>query len=641
MSIAAPYGSWKSPITAELITEKVTSLLEVAVDGDDIYWLESRPKEGGRYTIMRWSQGGKIEECTPPDYYVRTTVHEYGGAPFTVADGVLYFANYQDQRLYRQKLGRAPEVLTQDEGCRYADVIVDRKWHRLICIREDHTTGGEAVNTIVSVDLKGGGGVYVLVEGNHFYSSPRLSDDGTRLAFLTWNHPNMPWDGCELWVANVAADGRLDHAERVIGGPSESVFQPEWSPDGVLHFVVESSGWWNLYRWDKGMIEALYPMQAEFGLPQWVFGMSTYGFASATRVLCCYSKEGIWSLAWLDTAAHELTPIESPYTDIGDIHMGKGFAVLIAGSPTQPASVIRMDTGDASTTVLMQAFEVTVDPGYLSIPESIAFPTDGGQGSHGIYYPPRSKDYVAPQGERPPLLVISHGGPTGAASTLLRYSIQFWTSRGFAVLDVNYGGSTGYGRDYRQRLNGNWGVVDVADCCNGALYLVDQGLADRDRLAIRGSSAGGYTTLACLTFRNEVFKAGSSHYGLSELEVFARDTHKFESRYLTSLIGPYPARKELYFQRSPINFLSNLSAPLILFQGDEDKIVPPSQSKMMFDAVRSKGIPVAYLLFQGEQHGFRRAGNIRRSLEAELYFYSKVFHFELPEPLDPVEIQNL
>ena len=637
----APYGTWKSPITTDLITGKTISLLELAVDGDDIYWIESRPLQGGRYTIMRRTPDAKLIECTPPEFYARTKVHEYGGGAFTVDKGVIYFANFSDQHLYRQPVGGKPELLTPGDGYRYADLVMDHERHRLICIREDHTIGTEAVNSIVSVGLQGGDNGQILAQGHDFYSNARLSPDGSRLAFLTWNHPNMPWDGCELWVADIRRDGTLENGRRVAGGPSESVFQPEWSPDGVLHFVVESSGWWNLYRWDGDMLKALCPMQAEFGLPQWVFGMSTYGFASPTRILCCYTKHGLWNLAWLNTATQELAPIKSTYTDISDIRMGRGFAVFTAGSPTEPPAVVRMDTETGAMQTLKQAAETIVDPGYLSIPEPVTFPTDGGQQSHGMYYPPANQDFSAPASERPPLMVISHGGPTGEAGTVLRYPIQYWTSRGFAVLDVNYGGSTGYGREYRQRLNGKWGIVDVADCCNGALYLVERGLADRNRLTIRGGSAGGYTTLACLVFRNDVFKAGASHYGVSELTVFVKDTHKFESRYLYSLIGPYPAREDLYRERSPINFINNLSVPLILFQGDEDKIVPPSQSQMMFEAVRAREIPVAYLLFQGEQHGFRRAENIRRSLEAELYFYSRIFHFDPADPIEPVKIENL
>jgi dipeptidyl aminopeptidase/acylaminoacyl peptidase len=637
----APYGSWKSPITTDLITARTIALIEILVDGEDIYWVESRPAQAGRYVIMRRTPDGRIRECTPPEFYARTTVHEYGGGIFTVANGILYFSNFKDQHLYRQLPGGQPELFTPGDGYRYADLIVDRKRNRLICIRQDHTAEGEAVNAIVALGLNGGDNGRVLAGGNDFYSSARLSPDGTKLAYLTWNHPNMPWDGCELWVADVGPDGALRHAGRVAGGTTESVFQPEWSPDGVLHFAAETSGWWNLQRWKDGAVEALCPMQAEFGEPQWVFCMFTYDFVSSTHILCTYSQNSTWHLALLDTSTKKLTPIDNPFTDISDIRAGRGFAAFIAGSPARPFSVVRMDTSTGEFDTVKQAFEVTVDPGYFSIPEPITFPTTDGREAHAIYYPPRNKDYAAPADERPPLMVISHGGPTSAAATTLRYNIQYWTSRGFAVLDVNYGGSTGYGRAYRQRLNGNWGVVDVDDCCNGALHLVRKGLADPNRLAIRGGSAGGYTTLACLAFRNDVFKAGASHYGLSELEVFVKDTHKFESRYLHSLIGPYPERKDLYFERSPINFTKDLSCPLILFQGDEDRIVPPSQSQMMFEAVRAKELPVAYLLFEGEQHGFRKAQNIKRALEAELYFYSMIFGFEPADPLEPVQIENL
>ncbi len=641
MPIEAPYGSWKSPITTDLIASKSISLMELALDGEDLYWIEGHPKEGGRYTIMRRTPDGTVAECTPPDFYARTTVHEYGGGVFTVADGVIYFANYRDQHLYAQPVGGQPKLLTPTSGYRYADLILDHSRKRLICVREDHTVAAEAINSIVAIRLDGNDDGQILAAGNDFYSSPRLSPDGSRLAYLTWNHPNMPWDGCELWVADIGEDGKLANARRVVGSATESVFQPEWSPDGMLHFVVEASGWWNLYRWDGVMLKALYPLEAEFGRPYWVFGESTYGFATPSRILCSYSKDGLWHLAWLDTDAGELKEIDAGYTDISDVKVANGIAAFIAGSPTQPFAVIRMDLKTGRMARIREAFEVTVDRGYFSIPQSITFPTDNGEEAHGIYYPAANKDFIAPADELPPLIVMSHGGPTGATGTALRFSIQFWTSRGFAVLDVNYGGSTGYGREYRQRLNGNWGLVDVADCCNGALYLAEKGLVDRNRLAIRGGSAGGYTTLACLTFRPGVFKAGASHYGLIELEVFAKDTHKFESRYLNSLVGPYPARRELYAERSPINFINNMTAPLIMFQGDEDKIVPPSQSEMMLEALKKKGLPVAYLLFQGEQHGFRRAENIERSLEAELYFYSKIFGFIPADPIEPVQIENL
>ncbi len=483
-------------------------------------------------------------------------------------------------------------------------------------------------------------GGQVLVSGNNFYANPRLSPDGARLAWLTWNHPNMPWDGCELWAADVLADGTLDRAQLVAGGLDESIFQPEWSPDGVLHFVSDRTGWWNLYRWRAGSIEQLTDLPAEFGVPQWVFGMSTYAFASAERIICAYTQDGVWHLASLDTRTKALTPFDLPYTEVSNVCVGAGCAVFTAASPSQSAAIVRLDLGTGQVTVLRRSSDVAVDAGYLSTPQSIEFPTEGGLTAHGIYYPPTNRDFVAPAGERPPLLVLSHGGPTGATSTSLSLGMQYWTSRGFAVLDVNYGGSTGYGRAYRQRLDDAWGIVDVDDCVNGARYLVAQGLADERRLAIRGGSAGGYTTLAALTFR-DVFRAGASHFGVSDLEALATDTHKFESRYLDRLVGPYPARRDLYIARSPIHFTDRLSTPIILLQGLEDKVVPPSQAEKMFAAVKAKGLPVAYVPFEGEQHGFRKAENIKRAMEAELYFYSRIFGFDLADPVEPVQIENL
>jgi dipeptidyl aminopeptidase/acylaminoacyl peptidase len=507
-------------------------------------------------------------------------------------------------------------------------------------VREDHTGEGEAVNTLVSVDLRSGGPGTVLVSGNDFYAAPRVSPDGSRLAWLTWNHPNMPWDGTQLWVAEMDGAGSLVRAEQVAGGVDESVFQPEWSPDGVLHFVSDRTGWWNLYRWRGGRMEPLCAMEAEFGLPQWVFGMSTYGFASSGQILCAYAQAGRTHLARLDTETGELEEMESPYTEVYGLRVAGGRAVFRAGSPTEPISVVLLDLQSGQLEVLRRSSDITVDAGYVAVPESIEFPTEGGLTAHAFFYPPTNRDHVAPPDERPPLLVRSHGGPTGAASSSLSWDIQYWTSRGFAVVDVNYGGSTGYGRAYRQRLNGQWGVVDVDDCANAARYLVERGLVDGNRLAIRGGSAGGYTTLCALAFR-DVFKAGASYFGVSDLGALARDTHKFESRYLDRLVGPYPERRDLYRERSPIHFAQDISCPMIFFQGLEDKVVPPNQAEMMVEAVRAKGLPVAYLPFEGEQHGFRRAENIKRAFDAELYFYSRVFGFQLADQVQPVVIENL
>jgi dipeptidyl aminopeptidase/acylaminoacyl peptidase len=567
-------------------------------------------------------------------------VHEYGGGAFVVADGTVYFSNFTDQRLYRQDPGCKPRPITPDVDLRYADGVIDRRRGRMICVREDHTDAGrEAVNTLVSLDLKDGKGGQVLVSGNDFYSSPRLSPDGSRLTWLTWDHPNMPWDGTELWVGEIRKDGSLDRSERVAGGVDESIFQPEWSPDGTLYFVSDRIGWWNLYCWRNRRVEPLCKMEAEFGMPQWGFGMSTYAFESANRIICAYTQQGIWHLASLDTATGELEVIETPYTAIKYLRAAPGRAVFLAGAPTELTSVVQLDFTTHKMKVLRRSSEVTIAPEYLSMPRAIEFPTQQGLIAHAFFYAPKNRDYGAPPGERPPLLVISHGGPTAATSGTLDLTIQYWTSRGIAVLDVNYGGSTGYGRAYRQRLKNKWGVMDVDDCVNGAGYLVGRGEVDSDRLAIRGGSAGGYTTLCALTFR-EIFKAGASYYGIGDLETLAKETHKFESRYLDRLIGPYPERRNLYRERSPINFVEHLSCPVIFFQGLEDKVVLPNQAEMMVEALCARGLPVAYVPFEGEQHGFRRAETIKRALDAELYFYAKIFGFELADPVEPVPIQN-
>ncbi|HUI25201.1 MAG TPA: S9 family peptidase, partial [Candidatus Kryptonia bacterium] len=506
------------------------------------------------------------------------------------------------------------------------------------CVREDHTpTDREAINTLVSIDLDGRAAPAVLVSGNDFYSSPRLNADGSKLAWLTWNHPNMPWDGCELWIATLGDDGGLRDAEPIAGGDSESIFQPEWSPDGSVYFVSDRSGWWNLYRWHNGAAEPLCEMDAEFGLPQWNLSMSTFAVSAIDRVVCAYTQRGRWRLATLDSRTRALAVIETPYTDLGGIRAAGGRVICHAGSPAEPPAIVAIDLATRQVDVLRRSIKLTIDPGYLSAAEAIEFPTVNNLTAHALFYPPRNRDCRARADERPPLLVMSHGGPTAAASSTLRLVVQFWTSRGIAVLDVNYRGSTGYGRAYRERLNGQWGVADVDDCVNGARHVVERGLVDGNRLAIRGSSAGGFTTLCALTFR-DVFKAGASSYGIGDLEALARDTHKFESRYEDRLVGPYPECRDLYRARSPIHFVERLSCPIIFLQGLDDKVVPPNQAETMVAALRAKGLPVAYVPFAGEGHGFRRAENIKRALEAELYFYSRVFGFELADVVEPVAL---
>jgi dipeptidyl aminopeptidase/acylaminoacyl peptidase len=632
----APCGSWKSPITSDLIVSETIHFGQTCRDGEELYWIELRPREKGRCVIVRRAPDGTCVDVNPAPFNARTRVHEYGGGAYLVADGITYFSNFADQRLYRQRRARAPEPLTPEEPWRFADAILDRGGNRLICIGEDHSSGEEPSNALVSVSLESGA-VEVLASGKDFYSSPRLSPDGRRLAWLEWNHPNMPWDGTELRVGELDG-GAITARALAAGGETESIFQPEWSPAGELHFVSDRSGWWNLYRQRHDRVEALAPMQAEFGAPQWGFGMSLYGF-DRDRIICAYNRDGRWGLARIDPGL-KFEPIELPCAEIFRVSVGPGSALLGVGSPTEQTAMVRLELDTQRLEVLRRDSAVTIDPGYLAIPQPIEFPADGGLSAHAIYYAPKNRDFAAPEGEKPPLLVMSHGGPTGAARSALNLEVQYWTSRGIAVVDVNYGGSTGYGRAYRERLNGNWGIVDMNDCASAALHLVRQGLADPARLAITGGSAGGYTTLCALTFRSE-FRAGASHFGVSDLEALAKDTHKFESRYLDRLVGPYPQRRDLYVARSPIHHADRLSCPLILFQGLEDKIVPPEQSRKMFEAVRAKGLPVAYVAFAGEQHGFRQAANIKRTLDGELYFYSRIFGFELADPVEPLAIENL
>ena len=636
----APFGSWKSPITSELIVAGSIRLGGVALDGEDVYWLEGRPTEGGRNVLVRRTRDGKVSDITPPAFNVRTRVHEYGGGSFIVHNQAIYFSNFTDQRIYRQTLGAEPQPLTPEVERRYADAIVDSHRNRLVCVCEEHAYPERGVrNFLVSVNLDSGQ-TQELLSGSDFYSSPRLSPDGSQLAWLTWDHPHMPWDSTRLWLAQLKDDGSVIKAEIVAGGKTESICEPRWSPDGNLYFVSDRTGWWNLYRRElSGEIEPLCPLEAEFAYPHWIFGLSSYSFASAAQIICTYTQNGCWYLATLDTQTKKLQNFDLPYTDISSLHAHNDQAVFIAASPTESNAVVQLNCNSGKSEVLRTASELQLDPGYISLPEAVAFPLEDGQTAYGWFYPPQNQDFDAPEGELPPLLVKSHGGPTAAASATLSWKIQYWTSRGFAILDVNYGGSTGYGRAYRERLNGLWGIVDVSDCIKGAEYLVSQGQVDGERLAISGGSAGGYTTLAALTF-HDTFKAGASYYGISDLEALARDTHKFESRYLDGLVGAYPQEKHIYQQRSPINFTEGLSCPVIFFQGLQDKVVPPNQAQMMVDALQEKGLPVAYVTFAEEQHGFRHSENIKRAIDGEFYFYGRIFGFQPAEAIEPVAIIN-
>ncbi len=637
----APYGSWKSPITADAIVADSIGIGSIVLDGTDIYWLESRPQEAGRNVIVRRTADGQLTDITPPEYNVRSRVHEYGGAAYTVADGRVYFSNHSDNCLYTQDLtGETPHTarqITHTKTKRYADLQVDSHRQRLICVQEEHDSADfEPLNTIVSISLTDPKDLWVLVGGCDFYATPRLSPDGTRLSWLSWNHPNLPWDGTNLQIATVN-QGHLSAPSLIAGGSHEAIFQPQWLSNETLYFVSDRHGWGNLYCWSHNHVHPVCPMDAEFGLPQWVFGLSTYAFVGKNRLICSYLQNGVSQLALINTLSQHLTPLNLPYTDISHIHAQGHVVVCCAASSTQANQVISIDLLTESCQVLKRSNQSDLDPGYISIPQPVEFPTTDGLTAHAFYYPPTNPDYQANPREKPPLLVKSHGGPTMAASTQLSLKTQYWTSRGFAVIDVNYGGSTGYGKAYQHRLDGKWGIVDVDDCTNAAIYLAQQGKVDIDRLVISGGSAGGYTTLCALTFR-DVFKAGASYYGIGDLAALAKDTHKFESRYLERLVAPYPSGAEVYRDRSPLYFTDKLACPVIFFQGLEDKVVLPNQAEMMVAALTEKEIPVAYVTFPEEGHGFRQAANIKLALNSEFYFYSHVFGFQPAESIEAIEI---
>lgn len=622
-----PYGSWPSPITAELIVAETVSFGGVWLDGDDVYWSELRPAEGGRNAIVRRTAGGDVQELLPIPFSARTRVNEYGGGAIAVADGVVYFAHDSDQRVYRLEPGSMPVPITPPDARRYADLFVDRKRGRVLAVCEDHRAAGEAVQSIVTIDTRGNGAPQTLASGHDFYAAPRLSRDSRQLAYLAWNHPNMPWDGTELYLADCDGDGGVGTARRIAGGPDESICQPAFAPDGTLYFVSDRSSWWNLYRYRDGEVEPLLPLSAEFGGPHWVFGLARYDFTSPHSIVCAFNDRGSWRLGTLDVQTRQWRMLPTDYTDISYVQSDGQLTVFIGAGPKTLPEIVQLDADAERLDVIRRSGVVSTDPGYLSIPRAIEYETGGGERAHAFFYAPLNRDAVAPANERPPLLVFIHGGPTSATTSALSLKIQYWTSRGFAVLDVNYRGSTGFGRAYRRRLDGAWGIVDVDDCAYGARYLVAQEEVDGARLAIRGGSAGGFTTLCALAFHKE-FKAGAVYYGVSDLETLAHDTHKFESRYLDRLIGPYPAEKARYIERSPLHHADQIACPVIFFQGLEDRVVPPSQTDRLVQALRQRGVPVAYVGFSGEQHGFRIAHNVKRTLETELYFYGRVFGFE-------------
>jgi dipeptidyl aminopeptidase/acylaminoacyl peptidase len=621
MSETAPYGSWRSPISAASAVAGAVRLSEICVSGSDIYWLEGRPAEKGRGVVVR-RRGGVSEDLTPAPFDARTRVHEYGGGAYWVAGETVFFSNDSDGRIYRIDPGEGARPVTAEGPSRWADGCATADGGNLYVVREDHAGDGEPVNSIALVGRQGE--ARTVASGADFYTDPRLSTDGRRLCWLQWRHPNMPWDATELRVAELAADGLAEASVHVADGEDESIFQPQWGPDGRLYFVSDRSGWWNLYRWDGRSVEPLHADEAEFGQPQWVFRQSTYDFAGKDRLICSYLKPDGWRLASIELESLAFEEIPTRYTEISDVRATAEAVYFQGASPSEGSAIVRLDLATKNTRVLRSAGQVDDElKPFLSSPRTLEVPRADGTAIHAYYYPPVNPDFEAAAGDRPPVIVQVHGGPTGRRSNTLDLRVQYWTSRGFGWLDVNYAGSSGYGRAYRRMLDRLWGEIDVADCAAAAAYLAAEGLVDARKTIIRGGSAGGFTVLAALAF-HDVFAAGACHYGVSDLELLAKETHKFESRYLDRLIGRYPEEKAIYERRSPIHSVDKLTEPVIFLHGDEDKVVPPNQAETMFSALRKRAVPTAFVLFAGEQHGFRKAETAQRALESELLFFGTV-----------------
>jgi dipeptidyl aminopeptidase/acylaminoacyl peptidase len=621
------------------------------MEAEAVWWLEGRAAEGGRVVLVRLDPGGEPEDVVPAGFNVRTSVHEYGGGAYCVHRGVVFVSSFDDQRLYRIDRGSGPVPVTpavEGRRHRYADGRVTPDGSLWIGVRERHAESdrsADVVNELVAVPTHGSREPRVIAGGRDFYSNPRMSADGSRLCFLAWDLPWMPWDGCELYVADLGPDGEVAGIEHVAGADgSESIWQPEWSGTGELVFGSDRSGWWNLERIRDGKRAVLHAASAEFGYPAWAFGARSFAFLGDGRIVCGYDSDGFTRFATLDPLSGELDGLDldvdsfwgTPYVCAEGAH-----AVIVAGSATIPTGVVRVEVASGATETLRTSLDVSVPVEHLSVPRPIDFPTEGGMVAHALFYPPASPDYEAPAGELPPLIVESHGGPTGNATAVYNLKVQYWTSRGFAFVDVNYGGSTGYGRAYRERLNGQWGVVDLQDCVNAAKHLVDQAEADPERLLISGGSAGGYTTICALTF-TDAFAAGTTYFGIADLEQFTGgETHKFELQYEHTLVGPYPEQADLYKARSPIHFTDRIATPMLVLQGADDRVVPPLQAELIVAALRERGIPHAYVLYEGEGHGFRKAENIAGSLEAELSFYAQVLGFEPGGSVPTLRIEHL
>jgi dipeptidyl aminopeptidase/acylaminoacyl peptidase len=641
----APFGSWESPFPIEMVTKGAVTLGEVNAREGIRWWLEGRPDEAGRQVLVRRDADGSTTRLSPEGFNVRSRVHEYGGGAYAVDGDLVVVSDFTTGRLHCVTSPGVTEAFTPERAWRYADLSIDRARNRVLAVREDHEPEtierhGEAENTLVGVDLASGVST-ILASGTDFVSAPRLSPDGHRLAWLRWNHPNMPWDGTELVVADLDADGRPGEPTVVAGSATDWIAQPRWSPRGVLHFVAEPAGWMNLWRvGDDGRVQPVLETEAEFAFPDWNFGYSNYAFEADGGIVAIGRSRGRDRIYRIGADGGPAEEIPLDFTEMSYVGVDDGTVVFRAASPSRGWGVFELDLVSKELRTLREGSSERVDPADVSIARHVEFPTTGGRTAFGLFYPPHNRSFRGPDGERPPLIVTSHGGPTAEASTAFQVGVQLFTSRGFGVLDVDYGGSTGYGQAYRKRLEGQWGVVDVDDCVNGAAWLVEEGLVDGERLAIRGGSASGYTTLAAVTFRDQ-FKAGTSYFGIGDLETFDAQTHKFESRYTWSLVGRYPEARALYRARSPLNFPERISCPVLILQGAEDRIVPPAQAEQIVDALWERRLPHAYLLFPGEDHGFRTAANIIRSFEAELSFYGQVFGFEPAGSIEPIEVKFL
>jgi dipeptidyl aminopeptidase/acylaminoacyl peptidase len=643
--IVAPYGTWPSRFPMDLLLVGGRSRREARVDDGAVYWLEGRPDEGGRQALMRLrpgaagEPGGSPTEIGPAGMNIRSRVHEYGGGAYLVRGDLIVVSDFVSGRLYRVGPDRKASALTPEGPWRYADMTFDAPRDRLIAVREDHGGPGEWANTLVGIPLDGSGRVDVLVEGHDFFAAPRVDPSGAQLAWVEWDHPNLPWDGTTLRLASLGEDG-LEDTRTVAGDASTWVSQPRWSPTGELWFAAEPGEWINLHRLRDGRVEVVCPMEAELAPPDWVFGESSFDFLPDGRLLAIAERDGRSELLCLDPATSDVVRLDVPPGALGRVVADDDLVVCTVAPEDGWPGIVRIEPTTLAWSWLIRDEAPFVDPAAISRPRPIDFPTTGGRTAHAIFYPPFNPGYRAPAGDRPPLIVTSHGGPTSNTSTAFAAACQAFTSRGIAVVDVDYGGSTGYGRTYRKSLEGEWGVVDVDDCVAAARALVETGEADPDRLIVRGGSASGYTTLAALAFR-DVFGAGTTYFGIGDLEAFVGDTHKFESRYTERLVGPYPATIERYRERSPSRHADRIRSPVLVLQGAEDRVVPPSEAEGIVAALRARGVPFAYLLFEGEDHGFRQASSIIRSFEAEISFYGQVFGFEPAGGIEPLVVEGL